>query len=75
MVDMVKKADIPDNFDFIFSDSGKQKHLIDKKNDRHTKIFSSVDKLNLHGYVDASNYDVLATKWFSDNNRIGLVMH
>ena len=73
MVDMVKKADIPDNFDFIFSDSGKQKHLIDKKNDRHTKIFSSVDNLNLHNYVDASNYDVLATKWYSDNNCVGLV--
>jgi len=37
MVDMVKKTDVPHNFDFIFSDSGKQKHLIDKKNDRHTK--------------------------------------
>lgn len=75
MVGMVKKADIPDNYDFIFSSSGKQKHLIDEKVDRHSKIFKSIDELNLHGYVDASNYDVLATKWFSDNNRIGLIMH
>ena len=31
---------IPTNFDFIFSDSGKQVDLIDKSKDRYTKIFS-----------------------------------
>jgi hypothetical protein len=33
-------SSIPNNFDFIFSDSGKQTNLIDKNKDRHTKIFN-----------------------------------
>ena len=32
---------IPTNFDFIFSDSGKQVNLIDKSTDRHTRIFGT----------------------------------
>jgi hypothetical protein len=37
-VEMLKSVTLPANYDIIFSDSGKQKHLIDKKNDRHTRI-------------------------------------
>ena len=74
MVALIKEDNIPDNFDFIFSDSGKQKHLINEQNDRHTKIFNSRDDIAIHGYVDASDNDLLATKWFSKNKRIGLVM-
>jgi len=33
MIDMIKKTDLPENYDIIFSDSGKQKHLIDETND------------------------------------------
>ena len=66
---------IPDNFDFIFSDQGKQRHLIDKKNDRHTKIFQSQKELNNSQYIDSSNYDLFATKWFNKSNKVGLLIH
>ena len=74
MVDMVQRSYIPDNFDFIFSDSGKQSHLIDPRVHRHTKIFSVGS--DMKDYVNASEYDLYATKWFSpDNHRIGLMFH
>lgn len=66
---------IPDNFDFIFSDSGKQVDLIDKTKDRHTKIFNSIDSLNKLGYKNASKIDLNATKWFNPNNKVGLIFH
>ena len=75
-ITMIKSLkSIPVNFDFIFSDSGKQKGLIDTENDRHTKIFSSLEDLQQADYVDASNYDLYATKWQSDSKRIGLIYH
>jgi hypothetical protein len=75
MVRMVLAANIPDNFDFIFSDSGKEKRFIDKTKHRHTRIFSLNDSVT-DGYVDASNYDLYATKWFSPNNhKVGLIYH
>jgi len=67
--------EIPGNFDFIFSDSGKQSNLIDKAKDRHTKIFKSIDSLNKLGYTDASKIDLMATKWFNSTNRVGLIFH
>tara|TARA_R100000951_G_C2513232_1_gene141090 strand:- start:297 stop:515 length:219 start_codon:yes stop_codon:yes gene_type:complete len=72
---MVKNADLPDNLDIIFSDSGRQSRLIDQDNDRHTKIFKSIEDLKQAGYSDASKYDLYATKWFSKSNKIGLIMH
>jgi len=75
MVDMMHKAELPSNYDIIFSDSGKQKHLIDKSVDRHTQIFDTKDKLYEAGYVDASDTDLYATKWFNDTNKVGLVFH
>ena len=74
-VDMLKNAALPANYDIIFSDSGKQKHLIDEQNDRHTKIFHSHDELISAGYVDSSEYDLMATKWYNSNNKIGLIFH
>ena len=74
-VQMIKDAELPDNFDIIFSDSGKQKHLIDKKTDRHTKIFENIKDLLSEGYVDAHEYDLQATKWFSKNHKVGLIKH
>jgi hypothetical protein len=74
-VAMLKEANLPSNFDVIFSDSGKQKNLIDVINDRHTKIFSSKQALEDAGYVNASELDLYATKWFSNNNKVGLVFH
>jgi hypothetical protein len=75
MVDMMHKAELPNNYDIIFSDSGKQKHLIDKSVDRHTQIFDTKDNLHEAGYVDASDTDLYATKWFNDTNKVGLVFH
>ncbi len=75
MVDMMHKAELPSNYDIIFSDSGKQKHLIDKSVDRHTQIFDTKDNLKDAGYVDASDTDLYATKWFNDTNKVGLVFH
>ena len=75
-VGMIKNLEsIPKNYDFIFSDSGKQKDLINKKTDRHTKIFSSLESLKKAKYTDSSNYDLYATKWFNDTKKVGLIYH
>lgn len=75
-VGMIKNLEsIPKNYDFIFSDSGKQSDLINKKTDRHTKIFSSLESLKKAKYTDSSNYDLYATKWYNDTKKIGLIYH
>ena len=74
-VEMFQKTDLPENYDVIFSDSGKQKHLIRTSKDRYTNIFTSEQKLNKAGFVNASKIDLYATKWFSKNNKIGLIFH
>ena len=75
-VAMLKNVELPDNYDIIFSDSGKQKHMIDTKRDRYTKIFHSHDELISSNYINASKIDLYATKWFSkDNHRVGLLIH
>ena len=75
MIDMILKTNLPDNYDIIFSDSGKQKHLIDEERHRHTKIFDNIDVLNSAGYTDSSSIDLMATKWFSENKKVGLIFH
>lgn len=75
MIDMMLKTSLPDNYDIIFSDSGKQKHLIDERKHRHTKIFKSNDDLNSAGYTDASSIDLHATRWFNNTVKVGLVFH
>jgi len=75
MVDMILKTSLPDNYDIIFSDSGKQKHLINERKHRHTKIFSSNSDLISAGYTDASSVDLYATRWFNKTNKVGLVFH
>jgi hypothetical protein len=75
MVDMILKTNMPDNYDIIFSNSGKQKHLIDEKTHRHTKIFDSSNSLDNSKYVDASSVDLYATKWFNKTNKVGLIFH
>jgi len=77
---MIKRAKkeglIPLNFDFIFSDSGKQKDLINTKKDRYTKIFKTHKDLNNANFIDASKIDLFATKFFNPkNNKVGLVFH
>ena len=75
MIQMFLDVDLPSNFDVIFSDSGKQKHLINERKHRHTKIFSSHSDLLLAGYTDASSIDLMATKWFNKTNKVGLIYH
>ena len=75
MIDMIKKADIPSNYDFIFSNSGKQVDLIDKSIDRHTEIFKTADELVAAGYANASENDLHATRWFNKTNKVGLIYH
>ena len=75
MVDMLMKAELPENYDVIFSNSGKQKHLINARKHRHTKIFSSNSDLMAENYVDASKLDLMATKWFSKSKKVGLIFH
>ena len=75
MVEMMLYTDLPSNYDIIFSNSGKQKHLINEKKHRHTKIFSSYSDLVSAGYTDASSIDLMATRWFNDTNKVGLIFH
>ena len=72
---LYSKNEIPENFDFIFSDGGKQKNLINEKKDRHSKVFKSLKELESSGYKDSSNYDLFATKWHNDSNKVGLIYH
>ncbi len=76
MVDMFHKVELPHNFDVIFSDAGKQTHLIRTTKDRYTNIFSSEQKLNDAGFILRSEIDLYATKWFNpSNNKVGLIFH
>jgi len=76
-VELIKKNIdlLPDNFDIIFSTSGKQKHMIDPTKDRHAVIFSSLDAMKHGEYVNASEHDLYATKWFNNSVRVGLLKH
>jgi len=75
-VDMLKNVDLPNNYDIIYSDSGKQKHLIDQSKDRHTKIFLYQNKFLSISYIDESKIDLYATKWIYEHNiNVGLLSH
>lgn len=74
-VEMLKAADLPDNYDIIFSDSGKQKDKINTNVDRHTRIFTNLAEMTLAGYVNAMETDLNATKWFNNTNKVGLIFH
>ena len=66
---------VPENFDYILSTDGKQREHVDKLNDRHAVIFDTVQELESAGYVNASDNDLLATRWYSDNIKVGLIKH
>lgn len=74
-VELLKAADLPDNYDIIFSDSGKQKDKINTKVDRHTRIFATLADMTLAGYTNAMETDLNATKWFNKTNKVGLIFH
>jgi hypothetical protein len=62
----------PKNFIIIFSLGGKEDHLIDMENDRHSRIFKTKQELLDNGYIDASQNDSNAIK---ENHKVGLIMH
>ena len=74
-VELLKDAELPDNYDIIFSDSGKQKDKININVDRHTRIFTNLAEMTLAGYVNAMETDLNATKWFNATNKVGLIFH
>jgi hypothetical protein len=69
------KFAIPENFDLIYSLGSKNDELINQDSERHSKIFYSMEEMSAAGYSDASYLDLNATKWFTGNNKIGLLIH
>lgn len=63
---------IPDNFVVIYSFGGTEDKLIDRDNDRHSWVFSTVEALVKAGYADAHEDDSVA---LGGNPKVGLVYH
>lgn len=66
---------LPENLDIIFSEGSKLDHQLNKDTERHASIFKSEEELKAAGYIDASKIDLFATKFFSNNNKVGLIYH
>ena len=64
---------VPANFLVAFSFGGKQDHLIDVENDRHSKVFASVEECLDAGYVLNEEDDMVAID--PQVTKIGLVYH
>jgi hypothetical protein len=71
----IRGIELPENFDLIFSLGSKNDELIDQEKERHSKIFYSSTEMQEQGYTDSSYLDILATKWLTENNKIGLLIH
>ena len=72
---LFRDVDLPDNFCTIYSDGGKLADTIDKNNERHSVVFKSLTDMDSEGYVNASDNDLMATKWFNKTNKVGLKFH
>jgi hypothetical protein len=66
---------IPENFDLIFSLGSTRDELINQETERHSKIFQSAEDMAAAGYSDSSYLDLNATKWVTENHKIGLLIH
>jgi hypothetical protein len=71
----IRGIDLPENMDLIYSLGSTKDELINQETERHSMIFESIDDMKLAGYSDASQLDLNATKWFNENNKIGLLKH
>lgn len=60
----------PSNFIVIYSYGGKQDHLIDPENDRHSDVFSDYDEMLRLGYNDIGDDDKQAA--IHPNKKVGL---
>lgn len=72
---ILREQILPENFDLIYSYGSKNDHLINDNSERHAKIFDNLEQLENSGYLNASKLDLLATKWFNKNNKVGLILH
>ncbi len=72
---LFRDVELPDNFCTIYSDGGKLSDTIDKNNERHSVVFKSLTDMDSEGYVNASDNDLMATKWFNKTNKVGLKFH
>ena len=70
-----KGVTLPNNMDIIFSVGGYKDKEIDFNNDRHAQIFDNSEELQKAGYIDASKIDYFATKFYSNNKKVGLIYH
>lgn len=68
----MKQGKIPANFTVIFSEGGISDNQIDANKDRHSRVFSSLEKLLAAGYADTTENDLNA---IGANKKIGLVYH
>ena len=66
---------IPENMDIIFSLGSTKDELINTETERHSKIFQSSEDMENAGYFDSSYLDINATKWVTENHKIGLLIH
>jgi hypothetical protein len=71
----IRGIELPENFDLIFSLGSTKDELIDQAKERHSKIFYSSEEMQDQGYTDSSYLDILATKWLTENHKIGLLIH
>jgi hypothetical protein len=63
---------LPANFILIKSEGGKRDDLINPANDRHARIFKTLEELTAAGYSNASDNDLIA---IGDNKKVGLLIH
>jgi hypothetical protein len=71
----IRGIELPENFDLIFSLGSKNDELINQETERHSKIFYSSEEMQDQGYTDSSYLDIVATKWLTENHKIGLLIH
>jgi hypothetical protein len=71
----IRGIELPENMDLIFSLGSTKDELINKDTERHSKIFYSSTEMHEQGYTDSSYLDIVATKWVTENHKIGLLIH
>ena len=70
-----KDVELPENMDVIFSVGGYKDNDINFSKDRHAQIFDNIEELENSGYINASKIDYFATKFYSNNKKVGLIYH
>ena len=70
-----KDITLPENMDVIFSVGGYKDNTINFGKDRHAQIFDNIEELEKAGYINASKIDYYATKFYSNNRKVGLIYH